>query len=211
MPSNYQKEMEKNILHLQANNMPPTLFLHSCCAPCSSYVLEYLSNYFKITVFYYNPNIFPDAEYLKRVQEQKSFIKQLKTTHPVSFLAGEFDKSRFHQLAAPLKHEPEGGVRCYGCYHMRLNETAVQAKQRQMDYFTTTLTISPHKDATVLNQLGCEIGAKLGIKYLVSDFKKKNGFKRSVELSHQYGMYRQDYCGCIYSKEQRERTLITIK
>lgn len=199
-PRNYQKELDMLISQLMKENKTPSLFLHSCCAPCSSYVIEYLSDYFSISVFYYNPNIYPDEEYLHRSAEQKRFISKLPVKHPVSFVEGDFDKQRFYDAVKGLEQLPEGGARCERCYAMRLLETAKQAKARGFDYFATTLTISPLKNARVINTIGEQIGGQNGISYLCSDFKKKNGFKRSTELSEQYGMYRQNYCGCVFSQ-----------
>lgn len=199
MNINYQKELETIIAKHQRAGEIPTLFLHSCCAPCSSYVLEYLSDYFYITVFYYNPNIYPDEEYFKRVEEQKQFIKCFPAKYPIQFVEGRFDKERFYQMAKGLEHVPEGGERCFRCYELRLREAAAYASSHHMDYFTTTLSISPLKNAQKLNEIGLALAEEYGVNYLVSDFKKKNGYKRSVELSREYGMYRQDYCGCVYS------------
>lgn len=204
MKTNYQKELENIIAEHQSKGERPTLFLHSCCAPCSSYVLEYLSQYFKITVFYYNPNIYPDDEYYKRVEEQKKFIERFPAKNKIDFVEGNFDKDRFYAMAKGLENAPEGGERCFLCYELRLREAAEYAKARNMDYFTTTLSISPLKNAEKLNEIGLNLANEYGIKYLVSDFKKKNGYKRSTELSKQYGIYRQDYCGCIFSKQERE-------
>lgn len=205
MKLNYQLELEKIIAKHQSENDVPTLFLHSCCAPCSSYVLEYLSQYFKITVFYYNPNIYPDEEYYKRVNEQQQFIKRFPAKHKIDFVEGNFDKDRFYETAKGLENAPEGGERCFKCYELRLREAAVYASARNFDYFTTTLSISPLKNAEKLNEIGLKLADEYGIKYLVSDFKKKNGYKRSAELSREYGMYRQDYCGCIFSKQESEQ------
>ena len=207
MKTNYQKELENIIAEHQSKGEIPTLFLHSCCAPCSSYVLEYLSQYFKITVFYYNPNIYPDDEYYKRVEEQKKFIERFPAKNKIDFVEGNFDKDRFYSMAKGLENAPEGGERCFLCYELRLREAAEYAKARNMDYFTTTLSISPLKNAEKLNEIGLNLANEYGIKYLVSDFKKKNGYKRSNELSKQYGIYRQDYCGCIFSKQERELQL----
>lgn len=204
MKTNYQKELESIIAEHQSKGETPTLFLHSCCAPCSSYVLEYLSQYFKITVFYYNPNIYPDDEYYKRVEEQKKFIERFPAKNKIDFVEGIFDKDRFYAMAKGLENVPEGGERCFLCYELRLREAAEYAIARNMDYFTTTLSISPLKNAEKLNEIGLNLANEYGIKYLVSDFKKKNGYKRSTELSKQYGIYRQDYCGCIFSKQERE-------
>ena len=179
--------------------------MHACCAPCSSYVLEYLSAYFLITVFYYNPNIYPDEEYNKRVAEQKAFIERFPAKHPISFVEGDFDKERFYEVTKGLEKEPEGGKRCQQCFRLRLEETAKLAKEMQMDYFTTTLSISPMKNAQMLNEIGGALAKDYGISYLYSDFKKREGYKRSVELSKEYGMYRQDYCGCVFSYRSRQQ------
>ncbi len=207
MKVNYQTELEKIIEFHQSKGEIPTLFLHSCCAPCSSYVLEYLSQYFKITVFYYNPNIYPDEEYYKRVDEQKQFINRFPAKNKIDFVEGNFDKERFYAMAKGKENMSEGGERCFLCYQLRLREAAKYAKARNFDYFTTTLSISPHKNADKLNEIGLSLSKEYGIKYLVSDFKKKNGYKRSTELSRQYGIYRQDYCGCIFSKQEREKQI----
>lgn len=196
---NYQIELDKLIKQLQAEGRVPKLLLHSCCAPCSSYVLEYLSDYFEITVFYYNPNIYPESEYTKRILEQQTLIGEMRMKYPVSFIAGTYDREAFYELAEGLEHLREGGERCLRCYELRLAETAKLARETDMDYFATTLSISPLKNADRLNEIGIKLGAKYGIEYLQSDFKKKNGYKRSIELSKEFGLYRQDYCGCEYS------------
>ena len=196
---NYQKELEKLLTQLEAEQRVPTLLIHSCCAPCSSYVLEYLSEYFKITVFYYNPNIYPESEYTKRILEQQKLIRDMKFRYPVSFLAGKYDKEKFYEMAAGMEDLKEGGARCMKCYELRLSEAARQAAAGGFEYFTTTLSISPMKNAQKLNEIGLRVGEEYGVKYLVSDFKKKNGYKRSIELSKEYGLYRQDYCGCEFS------------
>ena len=196
---NYQRELEKLLEQLKAEKKVPTLLIHSCCAPCSSYVLEYLSEYFKITVFYYNPNIYPESEYTKRIAEQQKLIHDMKFRYPVSFLAGEYNKEKFYEMAAGMEDLKEGGARCMKCYELRLSEAARQASVGGFDYFTTTLSISPMKNAQKLNEIGLRAGEGYGVKYLVSDFKKQNGYKRSVELSQEYGLYRQDYCGCEFS------------
>lgn len=201
---NYQKELEKLILKLQKEGRVPKLLLHSCCAPCSSYVLEYLSDYFEITVFYYNPNIFPESEYTKRILEQQMLIQDMKFRYPVSFIAGNYERERFYEIARGLEHLKEGGERCFKCYEIRLEEAAKIAKEIEYDYFTTSLSISPMKNAEKLNEIGTKIAAKYGVEYLQSDFKKKNGYKRSIELSKEYGLYRQDYCGCEFSFRDRE-------
>ena len=202
---NYQKELEKIIDKHQKQNQIPTLLLHSCCAPCSSYVLEYLSEYFRITVFYYNPNIYPEEEYYKRVKEQKDFIQKLPAKYPIQFVEGNFDKERFYAMAKGLEDVSEGGERCFRCYELRLRESAELAKEYRMDYFATTLSISPLKNVAKLNEIGLALAEEYGMSYLVSDFKKKNGYKRSVELSAQHELYRQNYCGCVFSKMQSEK------
>lgn len=223
MKRNYQKELEEEIEKLQRQEMTPTLLLHSCCAPCSSYVLEYLSRYFKITVLYYNPNIYPPEEYWKRVKEQKNFIQRFSehvlegenkgafTFHPIDFIEGSFEQDRFYELVKGLEDVPEGGGRCFLCYELRLREAAEYARRMDMDYFTTTLSISPLKNAGKLNEIGERLADEYGISYLCSDFKKKDGYKRSVELSKEYGMYRQDYCGCVFSKREREQQLLRMQ
>ena len=202
---NYQKEMEKILDELQREERVPRLLLHSCCAPCSSYVLEYLSRYFEITVFYYNPNIFPESEYTKRILEQQTLISEMETEHPVAFLAGCYDKEKFYEMARGLEHVKEGGERCMRCYELRLRESARMAREGGFDYFTTTLSISPMKNAAKLNEIGERLGEEYGVKYLLSDFKKKNGYKRSTELSKEYGLYRQDYCGCEFSLREAQK------
>lgn len=204
---NYQKQLEETIAKHEKLGEVPSLLLHSCCAPCSSYCLEYLSNYFRITVFYYNPNIYPEDEYQKRVVEQQRLIEQLPAKYPISFVEGVFDKERFYEVVKGYEDCPEGGERCFKCYELRLEETAKLAKEMGMDYFTTTLSISPLKNAEKLNEIGENLGTIYGVAHLGSDFKKKNGYKRSVELSNEYGMYRQYYCGCVYSKAQRDREI----
>lgn len=196
---NYQKELDYLIAQNRTKQKVPSLYLHSCCAPCSSYVLEYLSEYFRITVFYYNPNIYPKEEYWKRVEEQQRLITQMPFSHSVQFVEGEFDEQRFYETVRGLEKELEGGARCEQCFRLRLAETAKRAKEAGADYFATTLTISPLKNASLINQIGEELAAEYGISWLPSDFKKKNGYKRSTELSATYGLYRQDYCGCVFS------------
>lgn len=206
MSKNYQRELD-NIIENINNSCVPTLLLHSCCAPCSSYVLEYLSKYFEITVYYYNPNIYPSEEFEFRMEEQKRFISEFMNNNPdvnpIHFVAGEYESDRFYEVSKGLENEPERGLRCTECFKLRLSEAAKVASQNGFDYFTTTLSISPHKDANLLNTLGENIAEQYGIKYLYSDFKKKGGFLRSTELSEEYGMYRQDYCGCVFSYNER--------
>ena len=201
---NYQKELDKLITDLQKEEKVPTLLLHSCCAPCSSYVLEYLSNYFRITVLYYNPNIYPESEYNKRIIEQQTLIGAMCTKYPVQFIAGSYEKEKFYAMAKGLEEVREGGSRCMGCYELRLKESAEIAVAGGFDYFTTTLSISPMKNAQKLNEIGQRVGEEYGVQYLLSDFKKKNGYKRSIELSGIYGLYRQDYCGCEFSYKARQ-------
>ena len=185
---NYQKELDRLIEQKESGGDVPRLFLHSCCAPCSSYVLEYLSQYFSITVFYYNPNIFPEEEYEKRVEEQRRLIGELPAKHPVHLLVGDYQPQRFFDAVRGWEKEPEGGERCFRCYRLRLGEAARLAAEGGYDYFTTTLTISPLKNARKLNEIGEELESIYGVKHLPSDFKKKNGYKRSVELSARYGL-----------------------
>ena len=213
---NYQKELDKIIQENESRSRVPRLFLHSCCAPCSSYVLEYLSRYFEITIFYYNPNISPGEDYEKRVREQKRLIRELSVHqqaalnqgkcdnfYPVHMVAGPYEPQRFYEMAKGLEQEPEGGMRCKKCYRLRLEEAARLAAEGGYDYFTTTLSISPLKNAQWLNEIGEELEAIYSVRHLPSDFKKRNGYQRSVELSKEYGLYRQDYCGCVFSREER--------
>lgn len=200
---NYQKLCEEEISKASAGERVPSVLLHSCCAPCSSYCIEYLSQYFHVTVFYYNPNIYPDSEYYHRVKEQQEFINRFPAKYPVGFIEGEFDTQEFYKAAKGLEQEPERGARCTECFRLRLGRTAEVAVEKGFDYFTSTLTISPMKDAALLNQIGSEMGEAHGVKWLPSDFKKKNGYLRSCQLSREYGIYRQDYCGCVFSYSQR--------
>lgn len=201
---NYQKILEKKIEEINRDGEVPSLLLHSCCAPCSSYVLEYLADYFEIHLFYYNPNIYPPGEYAYREAEQQRLIGSMSHKHPVTFIPGEFDPSEFYFAVKGLEDEREGGARCLKCFELRLREAARMAKKIGAGYFTTTLTISPLKKADVINELGMQIGAEEGVAYLQSDFKKKNGYRRSVELSEAHDLYRQDYCGCVYSKMNKK-------
>ena len=202
---NYQKELDRLLERLKSEERVPRLLLHSCCAPCSSYVLEYLNRYFEITVFYYNPNIYPESEYTKRIWEQQELISRMPFLRPESFLAGPYDQERFYEMARGLEHVKEGGERCLKCYELRLSEAARMAVKTEADYFTTTLSISPLKNADRLNEIGMRLGEEYGVPYLPSDFKKKNGYKRSIDLSREYDLYRQDYCGCEFSMNQRRR------
>ena len=201
---NYQKELEKLIDQAQKDNKIPSLFLHSCCAPCSSYVLEYLSKYFNITVFYYNPNIYPEEEYHKRVHEITRLVNSMEFEHPVKLIEGHYDPQEFFQMAKGLEYVPEGGERCFKCYRLRMEEAAKLAEEGGYDYFTTTLSISPLKNAAKINEIGEELAEIYHVQHLPSDFKKTNGYKRSIELSHEYDLYRQNYCGCVYSQREAE-------
>jgi epoxyqueuosine reductase len=201
---NYQIELEKLICELTKNKLTPSLLMHSCCAPCSSYCLEYLSRYFNITVLYYNPNIFPKEEYEYRITEQEKLINSMKFVNPVKFISTDYTPEDFYINVKGLENEPEGGKRCEKCFEIRLKYAANLAKKLNFDYFVTTLSISPMKDSTKLNTIGLQIEKEVGVKYLISDFKKKNGYKRSVELSKEYELYRQNYCGCVYSKRENE-------
>ncbi|MCI9463409.1 MAG: epoxyqueuosine reductase QueH [Lachnospiraceae bacterium] len=223
---NYQKELDKIIE--QISELPgegvqdisvPTLFLHSCCAPCSSYVLEYLRTFFRITVFFYNPNITEDTEYRKRMEEQKRLIACYNESltsqsqeisaqgYPIGIVEGDYDPDCFYRIAKGLEKCPEGGERCFGCYALRLKETVSRAAAGGYDYFTTTLTISPLKNAARLNEIGEALAKEYGVDWLPSDFKKRGGYQRSIALSKEYDLYRQDYCGCIYSYKQRHGML----
>lgn len=205
MKQNYQLLMEQEIEKNIKLNKKPTLLLHCCCAPCSSYVLETINNYFDITVLYYNPNISPVEEFNKRYNELKKLVKETNLEDKIKFLEVEYNNEEFEEIAKGLENEPEGGARCTKCYYLRLEMTARIAKEHNFDYFTTTLSISPYKDAEKLNKIGEVLEKKYNIKHLYADFKKKNGYKRSIELSKIYGLYRQDYCGCRFSKEERDK------
>lgn len=207
---NYQRELEHIIEKLDGESAP-SLFLHSCCAPCSSYVLEYLKSYFQITVFYYNPNISCQEEYQRRVEEQKRLIgsyNQQKDGYSIQIVEGDYQPELFFQETRGLEKCPEGGERCFICYRLRLEETARQASIGSYDYFATTLTISPLKNAEKLNEIGELLANEYQIPWLPSDFKKKNGYKRSIELSKQYELYRQDYCGCVFSSTRGNKNLL---
>lgn len=208
MKINYQIEMERELARIRQDGRRPRLLLHSCCAPCSSFVLERLTEAFDISVFYYNPNIAPEAEFLRRVEEQQRLIDALPHANKIELIRGEYDAGAFYAMAAGHEQESEGGERCAGCFRLRLGRTARLAAESGFDYFTTTLSISPLKDAQRLNAIGAALADEVGVPYLFSDFKKKNGYKRSCELSTQYGLYRQDYCGCVYSKMERDRRVL---
>jgi epoxyqueuosine reductase len=205
MNINYQKMMEDTIGQIAERGTRPSLLLHSCCAPCSSSVLECLSKHFVITVYYYNPNIEPFEEYQKRVTEQKRFLSVFETGNPVSFAEGPYDQNAFRSISKGLEEEKEGGSRCSLCYELRLRKTAEYAKAHNFDYFTTTLSVSPYKNARALNEIGARLSDEYGVPFLFADFKKKNRYQRSIELSKEYGLYRQNYCGCVYSRIYSER------
>lgn len=205
MAENYQRMLDNELQRITESGHVPRLLLHSCCAPCSSYVLEYLSRYFAITVLYYNPNISPAEEFARRAEEQQRLIGEMPHHHPVSLIVGDYAPERFGEIAKGHENDPEGGERCFACYRLRLEEAARAAKGGGFDYFTTTLSISPLKNAAMLNEIGKELADEYGVSYLFSDFKKREGYKRSCQLSAEYGLYRQDYCGCIYSKRDAER------
>ena len=200
---NYQIEMEK-IIDNEKGKIPK-LLLHACCAPCSSAVIESISNYFDITILYYNPNIYPQEEFKKRFNELDRLIHEEPHKNNIFLVEGRYNYDEFLNISKGLEDVPEGGERCFKCYRLRLEESAKYAKENNFDYFGTTLSISPYKNSQKLNEIGKELSEKYGIKYLYSDFKKKNGYKRSIELSKEYNLYRQDYCGCTYSKEERKR------
>lgn len=200
---NYDKLMEEQINNCQEGSK---LLLHACCAPCSSAVLERIGNFFDITIFYYNPNISSLDEYNKRIDELKRLISLVKCKYPIKLIEGEYEPEKFFEISKGLEFEPERGKRCFKCYKLRLEGSAKVASENNFDYFTTTLTLSPHKRCDWLNEIGEELDKIYKANYLYSDFKKKNGYKRSIELSHEYNLYRQDYCGCIYSLRDRLKT-----
>ncbi len=193
---NYQLKLEEIIANLTNT---PTLLLHACCAPCSSYVLEYLSNYFKITILYYNPNIYPEEEYNRRLEELKTFLSKVNYKNEVKLIIDEYNPQDYDITIKGLENLGEKSKRCFECYKLRLNRAASYAKKHDFDYFTTTLSISPYKISSWINEIGESLEKKYNIKYLYADFKKKNGYKRSLELSKEYNLYRQQYCGCKYS------------
>ena len=199
MKQNYQKQMDAVVASLPQGERP-RLLLQSCCGPCSSYVLEALTPYFCVTVLYYNPNIQPREEYDLRLENQRKIIAALPTPSAVDILECDYDGEKFDAAVKGLESEPEGGARCSVCFRLRLEETAKRAKELGFDWFCTTLTVSPHKDAERLNQIGKALGERYGVPFLPSDFKKREGYKRSIQLSKEYDLYRQDYCGCLFSK-----------
>ena len=193
MNINYNEEMKKIISNLDDHNK---LLLHSCCGPCSSSVIERLRDYFDITVMYYNPNIEPKEEYEKRKSEQLRLLNELG----IKFMDIDYLNNEYHEKVKGYENEPENGLRCPLCFELRLDKTASKAKENNFDYFGTTLTVSPHKNSKIINEIGLKLEEKYGVKFLLSDFKKEDGYKRSIELSKKYDLYRQDYCGCLYSK-----------
>ncbi len=197
---NYQLELEKILSNISHSDTPPTLALHSCCAPCSSYVLEYLTSHFNINVIYYNPNISTEEEFLYRMSEQRRLIESMPFKNKVTLTECDYNPQQFFDIAKGCETCPERGMRCHRCYRLRLEYAAKEALRTGADYFATTLTLSPLKDSAVINALGEELSSQYGVSYLPSDFKKRNGYKRSIELSKEYNLYRQNFCGCIYSK-----------
>ena len=204
---NFQKLLDEEIELIKEKGIRPKLLIHACCGPCSSYVIEYLSNYFDITIYYYNPNIYPTNEFLRRYDELEKFIKEFneKNNIEIKLYSVDYETKEFYEAIRGLEHMGEKSRRCYNCYKLRMAKSAKYAKENDFDYFTTTLSISPYKNANWINEIGKKLEEKIGIKYLYSDFKKKDGYKRSLELSKEYNLYRQEYCGCVYSKEERER------
>ena len=200
----YQRELDAILKNIDSESAKPSLLLHVCCAPCSSYVLEYLIPYFSITVYYYNPNIAPEEEFVFRLDEEKRLLNELPGTKGISVVAPDYDHTEFLAAARGLEDEPERGERCRKCFELRLGAAARFAADHHYDYYTTTLSISPLKDAALLNEIGRDLGECFGVRFLPSDFKKRNGFKRSIELSREYSLYRQNYCGCEFSKRERK-------
>ena len=200
---NFQIEMERELERIARRGERPRLALHACCAPCSSAVLERLNEAFEIAVYYYNPNIAPEEEFRRRAEEERRLASEMPL-RDVRVVEGDYDPERYYALVRGHENDPEGGARCAICFEMRLRKTAEFARETGADYFTTTLSISPLKDAQLLNELGARVAEETGVKYLHSDFKKKDGYRRSCALSEEYGLYRQDYCGCVFSKRERE-------
>lgn len=204
---NYQRELDLLIEKFKAEEKVPTLFLHACCAPCSSYCLEYLSNYFKITVVFYNPNITEKDEYIYRLQEEKRLISEMDFKYPVNIIEGEYNPDTFFTLAKGLEDAQERGPRCLKCFEERLKYTAKLAKENSADFFATTLTLSPLKNADAINKIGEKVAKEIDTPYLCTDFKKKGGYLRSTELSKLHNLYRQNYCGCIFSRVSHPRAI----
>ena len=208
---NYQRRLDETLRELARAGRAPSLLLHSCCAPCSSAVLETLAGRFCITVFYYNPNITEPEEYRHRVEEQKRLLSEMTLARPVSFLEGPYDPEIFLDMARGLEQEPEGGARCRKCYALRLRAAALAAERGGFDYFCSTLSVSPYKNAGWINEIGEALAAETGVQLLYADFKKRGGYARSIELSARYGLYRQNYCGCVFSRIERERRLTSAE
>lgn len=192
---------------IKRNKSVKKILLHSCCAPCSSYVISFLSDYFDITIFYYNPNIYPKNEYLKRKKEQIRLIKEMKVKNKLDFLDCDYENEKYNEAVLGYQNCLEGGSRCNICFNLRLDKTAKMAKEYNYDYFGTTLTVSPHKNAKLINEIGISLSKKYKIKFLCSDFKKNDGFKKSIVLSKEYALYRQDYCGCKYSLDKNKNLI----
>ena len=203
---NYQLKLNDIIKNINGDKVP-TLLLHSCCGPCSSYILEYLSEFFQITIFYYNPNIYPEEEYYIRLKEQKDVIEKINGRYEVKLIEGEYDSKLYYDAIKGYEKLGEGSERCFSCYEFRMREAAILSKRFGFDFFTTTLTISPYKNAQKVNEIGGQLEKEFGVKHLPSDFKKKGGYQRSIELSKEWNLYRQDYCGCIFSKNEAEDRL----
>lgn len=201
MKINYNLEMIKIIKGL--NGRRPSLLLHSCCGPCSTSVINELKDYFELIVYYYNPNIFPEEEYLRRKEEQRLYLESLG----IKYILGDYENDRYESAIKGLELEPEGGSRCSVCFKLRLDSTARMAKEMNIEYFTTTLTVSTHKNSMIINEIGLDVANEHKVQYLVSDFKKNDGYRKSVMMSQELGMYRQDYCGCLYSKKEREKKI----
>lgn len=215
MERNYQKELDSIIKSIAENKARPRLLLHACCAPCSSYCLEYLSEYFDITVLFYNPNLYPETEYVKRAKEEKRLIETMNSkadneSEKIKLEVADFDSNEFYDKVKGLENCKEGGDRCRECFTLRLEKAARYAAENGFDFFTTTLTISPLKNTRLLNEIGEKAGEKFGVKHLPSDFKKKGGYQRSIVLSREYGLYRQNYCGCVFSQRDRQSEAETV-
>ena len=201
--NDYQKMVEQ-LREVDNLDYTPSILLHSCCAPCSSHVISVLSPHFDITILYYNPNIEPYEEYLKRKEEEIRFIGEYPASNKLDIIDCDYDNDKFHEVVKGLEDLKEGGNRCFICYELRLDKTAKTAKELGYEYFATTLSVSPYKNSKKLNEIGLKLSDEYDVKYLISDFKKKNGYKHSIELSKEYNLYRQDYCGCIYSRKDRD-------
>ena len=200
MKENYYLLFENQLNRIKEKGKVPTILLHSCCAPCSSHVITFLKEYFDITIIYYNPNIYPYEEYKKRKEEQIRLLNEIKSKNKLNIIDCDYDNNIYEKTIKGLEQEKEGGSRCYKCFWLRLDKTAQIAKENNYDYFSTTLTISPYKNSTVINEIGKELETIYNITWLYSDYKKKDGYKKSIQLSKEYNLYRQNYCGCIYSK-----------